>query len=302
MNEPDAIRSARIWSMEKSSLQARDYVQIIAATVFVALFLKNCVVEAYRIPSESMEHTLEVGDFLFANKFIYGVQTPQRIPFTDYRLRSFHFPSFRSPQHGDVVVFQLPAYAHDLPATNTPAYVKRCVGVPGDSISMVNKKLIIDHIVVSPAASGMTSTRPMLPKDFGDSRIFPAGSKFNQDNYGPVRVPRSGDTLWLGNHEFTFVRNIIEHEGHDVRLNENREISIDGVRREFYVVDKNYYFMLGDNRDNSFDSRFWGFVPEDLIIGKAMMIYWSWSAEYAGESLWSRLSHTRWDRIGTIVH
>lgn len=301
MNELEATRSASIWSMEKSSLRVRDYVHIIVATVFVALFLKSCVVEAYHIPSESMEHTLEVGDFLFANKFIYGVQTPQRIPFTDYRLPSFQFLSFHSPQRGDVVVFQLPAYAHDFNATNAPAYVKRCMGVPGDSICMVNRKVIVNGNPVAMPTLGMTSARPILPKGFGDSRIFPRGSAFNQDNYGPVRVPRSGDTLWLGKNKFVSARNIIEYEGHDVRLNDNGEIWIDGVRRKFYVVDKNYYFMLGDNRDNSFDSRFWGFVPEDLIIGKAMMIYWSWDEERAEQSLWSRLSYARWDRIGTII-
>ncbi len=299
MSELGATRSPLILSMEQSSMRVRDYVQIIAATVFVAFFLKSCVVEAYRIPSESMERTLQAGDFLLANKFIYGAQTPQRIPFTNYRLPSFHIPSFRSPQHGDVVVFQLPAYAQEFSAAKSSAYVKRCIGVPGDSVSLVNRKVIVNGVAMP--AWEMISTRAILPKGFGDSRIFPKGSAFNEDNYGPVRVPRSGDTLCLGKKQFAFVRNIIEHEGHDARLNENGEIWVDGERREFYVVDKNYYFVLGDNRDNSFDSRFWGFVPEDLIIGKAMMIYWSWNAEAAGGSVWSRLSQTRWDRIGTII-
>ncbi|MEO8168770.1 MAG: signal peptidase I, partial [bacterium] len=145
-------------------------------------------------------------------------------------------------------------------------------------------------------------SRAILPKGLGDSRIFPKGSTFNEDNYGPIRVPRSGDTLSLNSNNFAFARNIIENEGHDVRLSENGDVWVDDVFSTMYVVTKNYYFVLGDNRDNSFDSRFWGFVPEDLIIGKAMMIYWSSDAGDGAEGVWSQLSHTRWDRIGMIVH
>ncbi len=300
MNQLEATRSSRALSMEQSSMRIRDYVQIVLATIFVALFLKSCVVEAYRIPSESMEQALLAGDFLLANKFIYGAHSPQRIPFSDYRLPSLRFPSIRLPRPGDVVVFQLPEYAREFNNSSAPAYVKRCVGLPGDSISLVNRNVIVNGITMP--VSDVISARPIFPRGVGDPRIFPNGSGFNEDNYGPVRVPRAGDTLSLNRKEFTFVRDIIEHEGHNARLDNNGQILIDGVRREYYIVDKNYYFMLGDNRDNSYDSRFWGFVPEDLIIGKAMMIYWSWDTEAGGGSVWSRLSQTRWDRIGTIVN
>lgn len=301
MHELSGMNEVASPEVEAPSLRTRDYVQILVLTILIAVFLKTCVVEAYRIPSASMENTLLVGDFLLANKLIYGAQSPQYVPFTRIELPQFRLPAITVPRRGDVLVFRLPEYAQERYSSFSTSYVKRCIALPGDTISIVNRKVMVNGEAIAQPQYAKKGTRSIFPEGYGDSRIFPKGSKYNEDNYGALVVPKQGDTLHLDHNSFMAAKGVVEHEGHEIRLDPEGRVTIDGIVQDRYVVQKNYYFVIGDNRDNSLDSRFWGFVPEDFIIGKAFLIYWSWDEGSSVSSFWSRLGNVRWNRLGMIV-
>lgn len=226
---------------KKASVTA-EYIKAIVLAVALALFIRTFIVQAFRIPSGSMEDTLLVGDFLLANKFIYGI----RIPFTDTRL-----PELREPAPGDVIIFQ---YPKDL----SRDFIKRVVAVPGQTVEIKNKILYVDNKrTIDPPKSKYVDPFILNRKSSGGSR----------DNYGPEIVP----------------------EGH--------------------------YFVMGDNRDSSDDSRYWGFLDRNLIRGKAFMLYWSWAPDRNAPEYTSLVSlpsillynllhipaRTRWGRIGDFV-
>ena len=190
----------------------REYGEALFVALILALVIRTFVVQAFKIPSESMVKTLLVGDHLLASKFSYGI----KIPFTHT-----YIYKGEDPVKGDIIIFEYP---------NDPSvdYIKRLVGTPGDTIEVRNKQLFRNGEPVKD--SFIRFTEP--------DRIQPV-----RDNFGPVTVP----------------------------------------------ADK--YFVMGDNRDNSMDSRFWGFVDRSAIRAKAWRIYWSWGG----------LGDIRWDRIGKAV-
>jgi signal peptidase I len=177
---------------------ARGYMQSLLIAVFLALFFRQFVLQAFRIPSQSMETTLLVGDFLFVNKFLYGAE----VPFTKWRL-----PAVRAPRRGDIIVFKPPMENRD--------YIKRCVAVAGDTVEVRYKDLYVN---------GKRPVEPFIQHAQRDT--LPLGAS-TRDFYGP------------------------------------------------YVVPKGHLFMMGDNRDHSADSRYWGPEPIDRLKGKAMFIYFS---------------------------
>lgn len=219
----------------------REYVEVIAISVLLALIVRTYIVQAFRIPSGSMEDTLLVGDFLLVSKFIYR--------FTD-------------PKPGDIIVFK---YPQDLKRD----FIKRCVAVEGQTVQIIDKKLYVDN---KPAINPPQSK-------FVDPKIYANGLS-TRDNLGPVKVP----------------------PGH--------------------------LFMMGDNRDNSRDSRYWGFLDKRLIKGKAFILYWSWKrlpgdpelAKWEGPILLALPKFVisfirvlvfdivrspwriRWNRIGRLIH
>jgi signal peptidase I len=194
----------------------REYVEAALWAIVLTLFLRAFVVQAFRIPSESMRETLLVGDFLFVNKFEYG----PKIPFTRIRL-----PGFRAPRPGDVIVFQ-------YPMNPSQDYIKRCVATGGATIEVVGRHVLVD---------GDTLVEPFVLHSGPD--VPPGGA--DPRHFGPFTVPAG------------------------------------------------QLFMMGDNRDNSSDSRVWGPLPMDLVKGRAMFIYWSWDADRH----WPR-----WDRIFRPIH
>ena len=194
----------------------RENIEAILVTIVIALFIRTFVVQAFKIPSGSMKQTLQIGDHILVNKFIYGV----RIPY----LRKSIIP-LKKPQRGDIIVFKYPVDPHK-------DFIKRVIGIPGDEIEIRDKKLYVNQKQVN--------------DDYGvytDSRILSASVR-PRDNFGPVTVPEQS------------------------------------------------LFVMGDNRDESFDSRFWGFVDYKALNGKAFIIYWSWDKENFG---------VRWDRLGQIL-
>jgi signal peptidase I len=188
----------------------REYSEIIVLAVGLALFVRTFFIQAFRIPSESMEDTLLVGDFLFANKLLYG----PKLPFVEARL-----PAIRQPKPGDIIIFRYP----QDPKID---YIKRCVAVEGQTVELIDDQLYVD---------GVLKEEPFSKYVFGSRP---------DRHFGPFTVP----------------------EGH--------------------------IFMMGDNRDNSADSRAWGPLDKKLISGKAMFIYFSWNPR----------SHSiRFSRIGDLI-
>ena len=262
--------------------EIREYAKIAGFTLLVALFLRFFVIEAYRIPTASMEQTLYVGDFLLVNKFVYGARTPRYVPLTDVPLPSFTLPALKRPDRGDVVVFESPAWKED-PSNGITNFVKRCVGLPGDTVQIVHGFLSVNgkRVPLPPGAK----QRKWIPSSpgYADPRIYPRGAPFSADEYGPVVVPWAGRVVTLSSHTIDSWSQLIGREGHTVNV-KNDVVLIDGNPSQSYTVGENYYFMMGDNRSNSLDSRFWGFVPEHLIIGKAMLVYWSWDQTASSDS------------------
>lgn len=186
-------------------------VKQIGLAIVLALFIKTSVVEAYKIPTASMEDTLLIGDFLLANKFVYGA----RLPLVDWRL-----PALSEPKRGDVVIFI-------YPGDGVTKYIKRCVGTPGDTIIVREKMLYVNgqRFPDEGYAKYIDTTRNGKPNI---QKRRPGGQN-TRDNFGP------------------------------------------------YVVPPNSYFMMGDNRDNSADSRYWQSVHKNLILGEAIVVHWSWN-------------------------
>ncbi|MBM2840450.1 MAG: Signal peptidase [Bacteroidetes bacterium] len=279
----------------------RDYVQILLITALAALFLKFFIIEAYRIPTSSMENTLLPGDLVLVNKFIYGAQTPRYVPFTNIRLPFVQLPAISSPHRGDVAVFEFPRSQTEGGSHEVVNFVKRCIALPGDTLAIVNRTVFVNGQAMQPPRFSKTERTLTYPRGFRDYRIFPRGSSFNEDNFGPVIIPKAGREIALTVQSMSEYADLIEQEGHTIAFRGSSEILIDGVLSQTYRVRKDYYFVMGDNRDNSMDSRFLGFVPSDLLIGKAFMIYWSWDESRSSSGFLQRLESIRWNRIGSIV-
>jgi signal peptidase I len=278
-----------------------DYAVTIAATLLVAFFLKTFVVEAFRIPSASMEYTLRIGDFLFVNKFIYGAETPKYLPFTNLEIPHFRLPALVHPRRGDVIVFEYPGDRDETRPQGNINYIKRCIAVSGDTLLIQNKTVFINkEEFLLPPQSPHTPPSDFLPRESVDM-IFPKGSSFNPDYYGPIIVPFKGMVLDISKGSVEQWQTFIEREGHRVDTDGAGMVTIDGAATTQYVVERNYLFTMGDNRDNSLDSRYWGFVPEENIVGKAMFVYWSWDTSVSVDNIADKFSAIRWSRIGTLI-
>ncbi len=206
---------------DKTKPRVQEYIEVIIIAILIAVVIRAFVVQAYKIPSQSMVPTLLVGDHLLVCKFLYGVKIPV--------LRRTIIP-VGQPKRGDIVVFQ-------YPMDRSKDYIKRVIGVEGDKIEIKNKQLFIND--------------RLYPDDHAvhsDPNFYPAVVQ-PRDNYGPVVVPEGA------------------------------------------------LFVMGDNRDASYDSRYWGFVEQKDLEGKALIIYWSWNSENAK----NLLEKVRWTRLGTII-
>lgn len=268
-----------------------------------AFFIKTFLIETSRVPTGSMEKTILVGDFLFVNKFVYGSSSPRNIPFTNITLPYFTLPAIHEPERGDIVVFEYPGDRDELRPKEIMNYVKRCIGEPGDTIYIDEKVVFVNgKEAVRPPQIQYLNPYP-TPKGVVNPRIFPKGAEFNEDNYGPVVVPKKGDVIELNLASVEQWRTIIDREhGKRVVTVEGKTIMIEGKPVTSYTLKQDYYFMMGDNRDDSADSRFWGFVPRDKIIGQAFMIYWSWNPAIPFSDFFELLGSVRVGRIAKLVH
>ncbi|MDI6802960.1 MAG: signal peptidase I [Bacteroidota bacterium] len=259
----------------------REHLLIIFITIIAGLFLRTFFIEVYRIPTSSMANTILEGDYLLVNKFIYNFRSPKYFPFTDTEIKQLSIPTFRKPQRGDIVVFYHPGRIDDIENSNSVSFIKRCVAIAGDTVQIINNVLYIN------------------------GAAFPeiqTSANHSSYNYGPVVVPKKGSILSLDQSNIADWKMFIEREGHTVSLSDDDLILVDGKITDTYSVERNYYFMLGDNRNNSSDSRDWGFLPDRNIIGKALFVFWSWNQELTFSNFIEKFASIRWNRIGMLIH
>lgn len=275
-----------------------------------AFFIITFIVQNTRIPTGSMENTILVGDFVLVNKFIYGSSSPKYIPFTEIELPFFRLPALWEPVATDIVVFEYPGDRDQLVATERGVnYVKRCIGTPGDTIEIKNKVVFVNgkefwkptHIKYYKGRTG--SYLKPVPLGVADARIFPKGTHWNEDNYGPLVIPKKGSTIPLNKYNVEQWRTTIDREyGKRVVELKGDVVTIEGIPVSSYTFKKDYYFMMGDNRDDSLDSRFWGFVARDLVVGQAFITLFSWNREIPFSQLFKLLGSVRLDRILLLLH
>ena len=345
---------------EKPKSKLREWTDAIVFAVIAATIIRWLIMEAFTIPTPSMEKSLLVGDFLFVSKLHYGARTPAtplQVPLTHQtiwgtsipsyldwiQLPQFRLPGFSHVKKGDVVVFNHPTelqYPVDL-KTN---YIKRCVGVAGDTIRVTDMQVYVngkteanppkmqfkyfiktdenlnnrifdkyDITEVYPMSGGyLVFTMPEVAKELetlsfiknvqvieesegvGEARIYPDAGKlpWNTDYWGPIVIPAKGMTIPINDETLTKYGYVIQfYEYNDEVKIADGKLEIDGQPVTSYTFKQDYYFMMGDNRHNSEDSRFWGFVPADHIVGKALFIWMSIDPNggFVNKIRWSRL-------------
>lgn len=264
------------------------------------LLLNNFVIASFLVPTGSMEDEVLTGDLLFVNKFIYGGTSPRNIPFTNVRLPWFQVPGFRDVKRGDVIVFVFPGYRDEVITDEFTFYLKRCVGVPGDTISVIDRALYVNG-TPAPLPRHLKYSDPgRVATDEPEERMFPRGAQWNEDNYGPLVVPKIGMHVPLTPDTYTRWETFVKREGHSLRLKDD-QVLLDGEPATEYVVERDYLFGMGDHRDNSLDSRYWGFIPRENLVGTPMIVYWSWNTDIPLYDIFSRIGSIRWGRIGTLI-
>ncbi len=278
----------------------KDFFKDLVFVLVAFFFLNSFVLASFEVPTGSMENEIMTGDFLFVNKFIYGGTTPRTIPLTNIRLPWFRVPAFRHVERGDVIVFEYPGGRDEVQSPDFMFYLKRAVAVAGDTVQVVHRVLYINGKSAPLPRNMKFYTQNEKPAGMADPGIFPKGSSYNEDNWGPERVPRKGDVVALTADQLERWKTFIEREGHSV-AERGSEILIDGTTATSYTVERNYLFGMGDFRDNSADSRFWGYIPEENIVGTPMIVYWSWDPNIPIVDIFAKLRSLRLGRIGTLV-
>ncbi len=269
----------------------------LVAIVFV---FNSFVLASFQVPTGSMENTVMAGDFLLVNKFTIGGRTLELIPYLGVRLPAFRFPGLRAVRRGDIIVFEFPGLRDEKEPKEFTYYLKRCMGLPGDTIQIINKVVYVNG-KRAPLPKSFKFLRPNpLPPNLPDPEIFPVGAPFNPDNYGPLRIPKKGDTIDIHGEHLRQWKTFIEREGHTV-ANHGDQVLIDGVPRTHYIVQRDYLFGMGDNRDDSLDSRFWGFIPRESVIGTPLIVYWSWDPNVPIYQVFEKLASIKWNRIGRLT-
>ena len=364
----------------KSRTELGEWVSSIVFAIVAATIVHTYIMQPYTIPTSSLEKSLLIGDFLFVSKFHYGARTPMTtiaapmvhdsLPFIGTKsylkkpqLPYFRIPGFQDIKRNEIVVFSWPvdtvqrffdtSNIHiDKPIDKKSNYVKRCVGIAGDSLEIKNGYIYINgektvlpdrakpqfmHKVETNGQQLSATTlkryditegrnmgeyyilnltdenaarlkkNPLVkniikenaPAGEFNSRVFPHNEQYpwSEDNYGPIYIPEAGKTVELNSASLPFYKRIIEvYENNNLTINGD-DIFINGELATTYTFKQNYYWMMGDNRHNSEDARFWGYVPFDHVVGKPVFIWFSWDTN--GDGIANKI---RWDRVFTTVH
>ena len=344
--------------------KTREWVDAIVFAVVAATIIRWLFLEAFTIPTPSMEKSLLVGDFLFVSKMHYGARTPKtplQVPLTHQtiwgtdipsyvdwiQLPQYRLPGFSEVKRNDVVVFNYPVefqYPTDL-KTN---YIKRCIGIPGDVVEVRDRQVFVNDqpmdtpegvqyryfvatdevindrvfekfevweynltqggyiVLATPEIADEFAKLPFVDavhsaaysEDQVNPRIYPDASilPWNADFFGPLEVPAEGMTVTLNEENIAKYERVITHyEGYENVEKRDGQLYVEGEAIDEYTFKQDYYFMMGDNRHNSEDSRFWGFVPEDHIVGKAFFIWLSIDPQGG------LLDKIRWSRLLNII-
>lgn len=251
----------------------REYFESAVVTVIMALFGMTFIVQAVKVPTGSMQNTITVGDHLLVNKFIFA--PGPRLPVLPQR----------EIRRGDIIVFKYPGNPNDperdRQEDNIPFkvnYVKRVIGLPGDTVEVkgihvyINGQILPEHMIV---AENLNEKAPL---------------KIVEDT--PRQANETHDVYY-------FARTVdAARQGQEVPASTDFHYAVNGKPVK---VPENHYFVMGDDRDNSLDSRAWGFVPRDLIIGRAMFVYWSYDETKPFGNPIDFFTNTRWSRTGTMV-
>jgi signal peptidase I len=271
-------------------------------TVIILIFVTSALIEGSIVPTPSMEKTIMTGDRILINKFIFGPSTPSYIPFTNIELPFFQLPSIREPERNEIIVFRFPGDQNQLVDDAVEFWVKRCLAIPGDTIEFKNKVVYVNG-KRSPIPIDINYfIQPIKNKGIKNSRIFPNNCDCNEDNYGPIIIPQKGDIVNLSTDNIDIWRTLINRDfGEEVVSISGNEIIIKGKVTKQYTIRQDYYFMVGDNRDNSLDSRFWGFLPRENIVGTPIIIFWSWDSTIPFSRPLDLLTSIRFDRIAKII-
>ena len=315
--------------------------------IVIILTIKVTIFEMYIVPTGSMENTIMTGDFLVGNRFVYGMNTPDRVGVMDLALNipSLKFPSFKEPRRGDVIIFK-------FPRDTRQKYVKRCVAEPGDILEIRDKIVHINDQPFPLANNGKFVIANMLSESFSQNDIF-LGNQGNKDQFKKLKIPQKGARIDIDSNNLQLLIHVMLLDGHEVKLisdgkeypytmndpnelfrrksmfwffkrsNPNKIFSNiaseyyprgnllvpwqinnrpkpDNLlinnqpisQMEYYEVQKDYFWAMGDNRDDSLDSRYWGFIPRDYILGEALF---SWF------SLNLNTGFPRFGRIGNVI-
>ena len=267
----------------------------------VVMLMHSLILASFIVPTGSMENTVMTGDFLFVHK-LFGPSTPQVIPFFNIPLPYKMLPAISEPERGDVIVFVFPGMRDEVKSSEFQYYLKRCVAIPGDTVEIINNQLYVNHKAQKLPPKGIVSTTNIRdPRDI--FYTFPKGLNYSYNNYGPIRVPKKGDVIELNDLNYPQWETFIQREGHEISKFGNI-IKIDNKEVNKYTVEKDYYFGMGDNRDHSLDSRYWGFIPREHILGSPILCWLSWEMhdEYGNEySFFKKLTKIRWNRIGRTI-
>lgn len=361
---------------QKPKSRVREWREAIVFAVVVATLFRWSLVEAFVIPTPSMENSLLVGDYLFVSKIHYGSRTPRtplQIPLTHQKiwgteipsyldwiqLPSYRLPGLRFVERGEAVVFNVPKDLLDpteRPVDLKTYLVKRCVAVGGDEIEIKKDQLFIngeisknppemklsylvtandeihqrnfsslemdrdDYSFLGRTSDAKAVYRMLLTSDqlsqlkqapyiisiedgsklneAGGAPLFPSlmNGQWDAENYGPLKVPAEGWKIDINATTLDQYGELIEkYEGNENVVVTGDQLSIDAQVVTEYTFKQDYYFMMGDNRHNSLDSRFWGFVPADHILGKPLFIWMSIDKEA------DLLHKIRWNRLFTLI-
>lgn len=356
---------------------AQEWTDAIVFAVVAATLIRWLIMEAYTIPTPSMENSLLVGDFLFVSKFHYGTRTPktplqiplthQKIWFTEIpsyvewiQLPQYRLPGISEVKRGDVVVFNVPGMMENnwglppsqwkkYPTDLKTNYIKRCVGLPGDVFEIKNRQVyangtavenhpgmqysyvvtakdeindrnlekfdlagddvrlirktksneavyqmfLTDAVVAEMRKLPYIVSVELIPSEgetFPHSGLF---SKWTGDNFGKITIPKEGWTIQVNDSTLAlYGTTITDYDHNSEAAIKDGKLLIDGKEVTSYTFKQNYYFMMGDNRHNSHDSRYWGFVPEDHIVGKGFFIWLSIDRDRGG---------IRWNRFFNLI-
>ena len=355
---------------KKRKSEIRNWLEAITFAVVAAHILRTFFIEAYTIPTSSMEKSMLIGDFLFVSKLAYGPRvpmTPVAVPLVHHTIPGTKKKSYseivKIPYHrmkglgeikrNDCVVFNWPAEKLDRPVDKKENYVKRCVGIAGDKIEIINGQLMVNDkpqnepegmkkqfsysvktkgsglnpkvlykkfdvtegsrgsnvneynlFLTDEAASGLksftnvNSIKQNIDTTSNSSEYyFPNKRDFNWniDNYGPITIPKKGSSINLSLKNIDLYKDIIQiYEENSLKILDD-EIYINDTLTSEYKFKMNYYWMMGDNRHNSADSRMWGFLPENHVVGKALFVWMSWDRNGKG------LNKIRWERLFSSV-